>query len=70
MYKALKDKLDKHSVIVRQKLGKRLRWQLRVLINVVEGRTTTYRVRFPADAPLINTHSCTAKGRASDRGAR
>jgi len=42
VYQAFVDKLDKHKVAI-QSLSRRLKWQLRVLRTVLEGRTTTYR---------------------------
>ncbi|KAF9055169.1 hypothetical protein BDZ89DRAFT_1055775 [Hymenopellis radicata] len=43
IYKAFREKLDTHKDMIRQKLGRRLKWQIRVLTTVVEGRSTTYR---------------------------
>ncbi|KAH9947265.1 hypothetical protein B0H21DRAFT_692334 [Amylocystis lapponica] len=42
VYKAFVDRLDKNKVAVAQKLGRRLRWQIRVLRKVMEGRSTSY----------------------------
>lgn len=46
MYKAFLDRLEKHKVDIQRTLGRRLRWQFRVLAKVLEGRNTTYRVWF------------------------
>ncbi|KAJ7179908.1 hypothetical protein C8R43DRAFT_1055888 [Mycena crocata] len=43
VYKAFVERLDEHKTAIQFKLSKRLKWQLRVLRTVLEGRTTTYR---------------------------
>ncbi|KAJ7744528.1 hypothetical protein DFH07DRAFT_834634 [Mycena maculata] len=43
VYKAFVERIDEHKTAVSLKLSKRLKWQLRVLRTVLEGRTTTYR---------------------------
>lgn len=43
VYKAFVERLDQHKAAIQAKLAKRLKWQLRVLRTVLEGRTTTYR---------------------------
>ncbi|KAJ6599150.1 hypothetical protein DFH09DRAFT_903098 [Mycena vulgaris] len=43
VYKAFVERLDEHKNAIQFKLSKRLKWQLRVLKTVLEGRTTTYR---------------------------
>jgi len=43
VYRAFIERLDRHSRAVERTLGRRLRWQLRVLRKVMEGRTTNYR---------------------------
>ncbi|KAJ7699998.1 hypothetical protein B0H17DRAFT_1158033 [Mycena rosella] len=43
VYKAFVERLDEHKNAIQFKLTKRLKWQLRVLRSVLEGRTTTYR---------------------------
>jgi len=43
VYKAFVERLDEHKHAIQFKLTKRLKWQLRVLRTVLEGRTTTYR---------------------------
>ncbi|KAG6918932.1 hypothetical protein DXG01_010587 [Tephrocybe rancida] len=43
VYKAFVDRLDLHKVDIQNSLSRRLKWQLRVLRTVLEGRTTTYR---------------------------
>jgi len=43
VYKAFVERLDEHKTAIQSKLTKRLKWQLRVLKTVLEGRTTTYR---------------------------
>ncbi|KAJ6516003.1 hypothetical protein C8R45DRAFT_811479 [Mycena sanguinolenta] len=43
VYKAFVERLDEHKAGIQNKLSKRLKWQLRVLRAVLEGRTTTYR---------------------------
>ncbi|KIY73676.1 hypothetical protein CYLTODRAFT_416707 [Cylindrobasidium torrendii FP15055 ss-10] len=40
---AFKDRIHRHDNTLRQKCGRRLRWQIRVLLSVLEGRTSTYR---------------------------
>lgn len=42
VYKAFVERLDQHKVVIQNSLSRRLRWQLRVLRTVLEGRTTTY----------------------------
>ncbi|KAJ7507712.1 hypothetical protein B0H11DRAFT_1704780 [Mycena galericulata] len=43
VYKAFVERLDEHKNAIQFKLSKRLKWQLRVLRTVLEGRTTTFR---------------------------
>ncbi|KAF8211199.1 hypothetical protein K438DRAFT_1806875 [Mycena galopus ATCC 62051] len=43
VYKAFVERLDEHKTAIQNKLSRRLKWQLRVLRAVLEGRTTTYR---------------------------
>ncbi|KAJ7129774.1 hypothetical protein C8R44DRAFT_908697 [Mycena epipterygia] len=43
VYKAFVERLEEHKTAIQFKLTKRLKWQLRVLRTVLEGRTTTYR---------------------------
>ncbi|CAL1702185.1 unnamed protein product [Somion occarium] len=43
VYKAFCDRLDRHKQVIERKASRRLRWQLRVLRKVMEGRTTNYR---------------------------
>jgi len=42
-YKAFLERLQENRTAISRSLTKRLKWQLRVLETVVEGRTTTYR---------------------------
>ncbi|PCH41181.1 hypothetical protein WOLCODRAFT_89081 [Wolfiporia cocos MD-104 SS10] len=41
VYKAFVERLDKHKGEIERRLGRRLRWQFRVLRAVMEGRSTT-----------------------------
>ncbi|RDB22675.1 hypothetical protein Hypma_010292 [Hypsizygus marmoreus] len=43
VYKAFVDRLDRHKAAIQNSLTRRLKWQLRVLKTVLEGRTMTYR---------------------------
>ena len=38
------DRVNVHQAAIRRALSRRLKWQFRVLQNVLEGRNTTYRV--------------------------
>jgi hypothetical protein len=38
------DRVNAHQATIRRVLSRRLKWQFRVLQNVLEGRSTTYRV--------------------------
>jgi hypothetical protein len=38
------DRVNAHQATIRRTLSRRLKWQFRVLQNVLEGRNTTYRV--------------------------
>lgn len=38
------DRVNTHQATIRRVLSRRLKWQFRVLQNVLEGRNTTYRV--------------------------
>lgn len=38
------DRVNTHQATIRRTLSRRLKWQFRVLQNVLEGRNTTYRV--------------------------
>ncbi|KAG1892561.1 hypothetical protein F4604DRAFT_1700055 [Suillus subluteus] len=42
-FKAFMDKVNAHQATIRRALSRRLKWQFRVLQNVLEGRNTTYR---------------------------
>jgi len=42
VYKAFVDRLDKNKVVIQRSLNRRLKWQLRLLRKVLEGRTTAY----------------------------
>ncbi|GLB33719.1 hypothetical protein LshimejAT787_0106030 [Lyophyllum shimeji] len=42
VYKAFVERLDGHEVAIQNSLSRRLKWQLRVLKTVLEGRITTY----------------------------
>ena len=44
VYKAFTDRLDQHKQAVSRTCTRRLRWQMRVLRAVMEGRSTTYSV--------------------------
>lgn len=48
LYKAFVENLDKYKIAIQHSLTRRLKWQLRVLRSVLEGRTTTYRVSLAA----------------------
>ncbi|KAJ7638732.1 hypothetical protein FB45DRAFT_740212 [Roridomyces roridus] len=43
VYRAFVDRLDEHKNAIQYKVSKRLRWQLRVMRTVLEGRSTTFR---------------------------
>ncbi|TFY77297.1 hypothetical protein EWM64_g6717 [Hericium alpestre] len=43
VYKTFVERTDTHRVAIHQSVTKRLRWQIRVLRTVLEGRTTTWR---------------------------
>ncbi|KAJ3766366.1 hypothetical protein FB446DRAFT_758223 [Lentinula raphanica] len=43
VYRAFVERLSQHDKPIRRSLGRRLKWQLRVLKAVLEGRTTTFR---------------------------
>ncbi|KAG1820276.1 uncharacterized protein BJ212DRAFT_1297715 [Suillus subaureus] len=43
VFKAFMDRVNTHQATIRRALGRRLKWQFRVLQNVLEGRNTTYR---------------------------
>ncbi|KAJ6538597.1 hypothetical protein B0H10DRAFT_2140615 [Mycena sp. CBHHK59/15] len=43
VYKAFVERLDQHKNVIQFKLTRRLKWQMRVLRTVLEGRSTTYR---------------------------
>ncbi|KAI0637773.1 hypothetical protein C8Q77DRAFT_388200 [Trametes polyzona] len=43
VYRAFVERLDKHKDAIKLKVGRRLRWQLRVLQTQLEGRARTYR---------------------------
>ncbi|KAF9452470.1 hypothetical protein P691DRAFT_804603 [Macrolepiota fuliginosa MF-IS2] len=43
VYKAFQERLDKHKREIRRLTNKRLKWQLRVLSAVMEGRSITFR---------------------------
>lgn len=43
MYKAFVERLELHKGAIQRTLSRRLRWQLRILAKVLEGRNTTYR---------------------------
>ncbi|KZT12711.1 uncharacterized protein LAESUDRAFT_12495 [Laetiporus sulphureus 93-53] len=42
VYKAFVERLDRHKADISRVIGRRLRWQLRVLRQVLEGRSTSY----------------------------
>lgn len=44
VYKAFVDRLDSHKHAIERTCTRRLKWQLRVLRTVMEGRNTSYRV--------------------------
>ena len=44
VYRAFVERLDRHKDAIQLKVGRRLRWQLRVLRTQLEGRNRTYRV--------------------------
>lgn len=43
VFKAFMDRINTHQATIRRALSRRLKWQFRVLQNVLEGRNTTYR---------------------------
>ena len=44
VYKAFVDRLDKHQQAINRTCTRRLKWQMRVLRTVMEGRNTNFRV--------------------------
>lgn len=50
VFRAFADRIDTHRIVIRRHLSRRLKWQLRVLRQVLDGRTTTYSVceKFPS----------------------
>ena len=44
VYKAFTERLDQNKREIDRKCNRRLRWQMRVLRAVMDGRTITYRV--------------------------
>ncbi|KAG2754675.1 hypothetical protein P692DRAFT_20861454 [Suillus brevipes Sb2] len=44
VFKSFMDRVNAHQATIRRTLSRRLKWQFRVLQNVLEGRNTTYRV--------------------------
>lgn len=44
VYKAFIDRIDKHRRAIERTASRRLKWQIRVLAKVLDGRNTTYRV--------------------------
>ncbi|KIK48644.1 hypothetical protein CY34DRAFT_7976 [Suillus luteus UH-Slu-Lm8-n1] len=43
VFKSFMDRVNTHQATIRRTLSRRLKWQFRVLQNVLEGRNTTYR---------------------------
>lgn len=43
VFKSFMDRVNAHQATIRRTLSRRLKWQFRVLQNVLEGRNTTYR---------------------------
>ncbi|KAH9894236.1 hypothetical protein C8Q73DRAFT_790798 [Cubamyces lactineus] len=43
VYRAFVERLEKHKDAIQSRIGRRLRWQLRVLESKLEGRNRTYR---------------------------
>ncbi|KAG2135919.1 uncharacterized protein EDB93DRAFT_1170271 [Suillus bovinus] len=43
VFRAFMDRVNTHQAAIRRTLSRRLKWQFRVLQNVLEGRNTTYR---------------------------
>ncbi|KAI3612582.1 hypothetical protein WG66_009907 [Moniliophthora roreri] len=55
VYKVFAERLDKHENTIRRTASKRLKWQLRVLRAVIEGRNNTYRRRVELLAGELDT---------------
>ncbi|THH17941.1 hypothetical protein EW146_g2945 [Bondarzewia mesenterica] len=55
VYKAFCDLLDKHQVAVQRSLPRRLKWQIRVLRKVLEGRNTTWPSKVKVLAEELDT---------------
>jgi len=43
VYKAFMEQVERHKGAIQNALNRRLRWQIRILAKVLEGRNTTYR---------------------------
>ena len=64
IYRAFVERLEKHKAPIQRLLSRRLKWQLRVLKAVLEGRTTTFHVRLPSSLPVceyLNMSFCRVK---------
>lgn len=44
VFRAFADRIDTHRNAIHRHVSRRLKWQLRVLRQVLEGRNTTYSV--------------------------
>ncbi|KAI0771473.1 hypothetical protein BD413DRAFT_475639 [Trametes elegans] len=60
VYRAFVERLDRHKDAIQLKVGRRLRWQLRVLRTQLEGRNRTYRSKVESLAKELD------EGKASD----
>jgi hypothetical protein len=71
VYKAFVERIELHKGAIQRMLSRRLRWQLRVLVKVLEGRNTTYRVRpcwiSPYSAIIDVFRNDAEQGRTSSR---
>ncbi|KAI0829413.1 hypothetical protein BC628DRAFT_1360422 [Trametes gibbosa] len=54
VYRALIERLGRHKEDINRKLGRRLRWQLKVLQTQLEGRTRTYRSKVESLAKVLD----------------
>lgn len=64
VYKAFVDRIDKHKHAIERTCARRLKWQLRVLRTVMEGRTTNYRV---SHCPLLDEEQADVQHRLKSK---
>ncbi|KAF5369836.1 hypothetical protein D9758_001133 [Tetrapyrgos nigripes] len=54
IFKAFAERLETHEALIRTNLSRRLKWQLRVLKTVLEGRNTGYRTKIDTLSEELN----------------